>query len=376
MKFTVTQSAKKYPARCGLLSLPHGEVRTPAFMPVGTRAAVKAMTVEEIKSLGYEMLLSNTYHLFLRPGDEIIRDLGGLHRFMNWDRPILTDSGGFQVFSLSELRKISEEGVEFQSPLDGARHFFSPEKAIAIQQNLGADIIMAFDECTPYPATPKQARHSMELTLRWAKRSQDAWTRREEQALFGIVQGSVYPEMRAECARKLTDMDFPGYAVGGLSVGETKAEMALALEAALPELPANKPRYAMGVGTPEDFLECVKRGIDLFDCVMPTRVARNGRAYVRGGRLNIRNARHSRDPGPLDPNCACPCCRNYSRAYLRHLHQCGEILSHRLLTLHNLHFFKVCMERISRAVEEDRLDELEQEWAAEKAAFAENENKE
>ncbi len=367
MKFEIKHKSKS--ARTGVLSLPHGEVQTPFFMPVGTRAAVKAMTVDEIESLGFEMILANTYHLFLRPGDEVVRNLGGLHGFMNWKRPILTDSGGYQVFSLSELRKISEEGVEFTSPIDGSRAFLSPEKAIAIQQNLGADVIMAFDECTPYPATEKEARHSMELTLRWAERCKRAWTRRDAQSLFGIVQGSVYPELRAECARRLVDLDLPGYAVGGLSVGETKAEMFTALEASIPELPEDKPRYAMGVGTPEDFLNCIERGIDMFDCVMPTRVARNGRVYVTGGRLNIRNAKYKTDPRPLDENCQCECCRHYSRAYLRHLHQCGEILAARLLTLHNLHFFEQCILQIREAIEEDALNALRDRWKKEKLCF-------
>ncbi|MFW6303618.1 MAG: tRNA guanosine(34) transglycosylase Tgt, partial [Candidatus Sumerlaeota bacterium] len=260
------------------MELAHGTVHTPCFMPVGTRAAVKAMTVHEVEALGYEMILANTFHLHLRPGDELIRDLGGLHEFMNWRRPILTDSGGYQVFSLSDLREISEKGVHFASPVDGRKLFIGPEEAIRIQNNLGADIIMAFDECTPWPCEVKDARKSMELTLRWADRCRLAHQRTNDQALFGIVQGSVYPDLRRESARKTVEIDFPGYAVGGLSVGEPKEELYPALEAALEELPTGKPRYAMGVGTPRDFLDCVERGIDMFDCVMPTRVARNGRA--------------------------------------------------------------------------------------------------
>jgi queuine tRNA-ribosyltransferase len=372
MRFEIHHRSSTSSARAGVLSLPHGDVQTPFFMPVGTRAAVKAMSPDELKTLGYEMILSNTYHLFLRPGDEIVRELGGLHRFMNWDRPILTDSGGYQVFSLSELRKISEEGVEFASPLDGSRAFLSPERAVAIQQNLGADVIMAFDECTPFPCERDQARESMELTLRWARRSRNAWTRRDTQSLFGIVQGSVFPELRAECARRLVELDLPGYAVGGLSVGEGKDAMLEALEAAIPQLPLDRPRYAMGVGTPEDFLECVERGVDMFDCVMPTRVARNGRVYVTGGRMNIRNAKYKSDPRPLDEKCACDCCRNYSRAYLRHLHQCGEILAARLLTLHNLHFFQECMRQIRQAVVEDGLKALRTRWTEEKRSFEED----
>jgi len=369
MKFEVLSAAARGPARTGRLILPHGEVLTPAFMPVGTRGAVKAMTSEEIERLGFQMVLANTYHLFLRPGDEVVRDLGGLHKFMHWNRPILTDSGGYQVFSLSSLRRMNEDGVEFASPIDGSRSFISPERAVAIQENLGADIIMAFDECTPYPCDAGRARDSMELTLRWAERCKKAQTRAGEQALFGIVQGSVYPELRAECARRLVETDFPGYAVGGLSVGEPKEDMLAALEASVRELPPGRPRYAMGVGTPEDFLECVERGVDLFDCVMPTRVARNGRAYVRGGQRNIRNARYTRDGRALDETCACETCRNYSRGYLRHLHQAGEILAARLLTLHNLHFFQQCILEIRRAVESDSLGALRARRAEEKARF-------
>lgn len=369
MNFTVLTRSTNSPARTGLIELPHGSVRTPAFMPVGTHATVKAMTNEEIVSIGYEMILANTYHLHLRPGDEVVRDLGGLHKFMNWNRPILTDSGGYQVFSLSQLRKMSEEGVEFSSPLDGAINFLSPERAVAIQENLGADIIMAFDECTPYPCDEATARKSMELTLRWAERCKKAQTRAGDQALFGIVQGSVYGDLRAECARRLVDLDFPGYAIGGLSVGEPKDEMYPSLEAALGELPKDRPRYAMGVGTPEDFLECVERGVDLFDCVMPTRVARNGRIFVRGGQLNIRNACHTRDPRPLDEFCSCETCRNYSRAYLRHLYQSGEILAARLLTLHNLHFFYEIILQIRAAIESDSLGALRGRWEMEKEMF-------
>jgi queuine tRNA-ribosyltransferase len=356
-------------ARTGLLEVAHGAVATPAFMPVGTHATVKAMTSEEIEAMGYEMILANTYHLHLRPGDDVVRELGGLHKFMNWHRPILTDSGGYQVFSLSSLRRLSEKGVEFRSPIDGARCFLSPESAIAIQENLGADIIMVLDECTPYPCDAARARESMELTLRWAERCKRAQKRPGDQALFGIVQGSVYPELRAESARRVTELDFAGYAVGGLSVGESKEEMYPSLEAALAQLPLDRPRYALGVGTPEDFLECVARGVDLFDCVMPTRVARNGRAYVRGGQRNIRNGRYARDPRPLDESCACAACRCYSRAYLRHLHQAGEILAARLLTHHNLHFFQQCVVEIRRAVDADSLDGLRRQWLDEKTAF-------
>jgi queuine tRNA-ribosyltransferase len=369
MHFEVLKKHPNSPARTGLLTLPHGTVRTPAFMPVGTRGTVKAMTTDEVESMGYEMILANTYHLFLRPGDEVVRKLGGLHKFMNWKRPILTDSGGYQVFSLTKLRKMSEEGVEFASPVDGSRSFLSPEKSISIQQNLGADIILVFDECTPYPCDHATAKRSMELTQRWSVRSKAAWTNREEQALFGIVQGSVYPDLREASAKFLTELDLPGYAIGGLSVGETKEELHLAIDTTVPLLPENKPRYALGVGTPEDFLECISRGIDLFDCVMPTRVARNGRAFVRGGQRNIRNARYKVDPRPLDPYCQCDTCRNYSRAYLRHLHQCGEILSARLLTLHNLFYFQNVMQQIRSAIEAGDLNALRAEWAAQTDEF-------
>jgi queuine tRNA-ribosyltransferase len=376
LHFRVVHRATVSPARTGVLSLPHGDVRTPAFMPVGTRATVKAMAPEEVAAIGYDIVLANTLHLHLRPGDDVVRDLGGLHKFMNWPHPILTDSGGYQVFSLSDLRHIREEGVEFASPLDGSRHFISPEKAIAIQENLGADIIMAFDECTPYPCEHAAARRSMEMTLRWAERCRAAQTRPAEQALFGIVQGSVYDDLRQESARRLVEMDFPGYAIGGLSVGEKKEEMLGALDVALTELPADRPRYAMGVGTPEDFLACVERGIDMFDCVMPTRVARNGRAFVRGGQRNIRNARYTRDPRPLDATCPCAACRSYSRGYLRHLHLASEILAARLITLHNLTFFHTCMEELRQAIEADALPALRVRWEAERLAFAQAEEAE
>jgi queuine tRNA-ribosyltransferase len=374
MQFEIHRTSHNTNARTGLLTLAHGTVRTPAFMPVGTRATVKAMTPEEVAEIGYTMILANTFHLYLRPGDDIIRDLGGLHGFMNWPHCILTDSGGFQVFSLSDLRKMTEEGVRFRSPIDGSTHMITPEKSISIQENLGADIIMAFDECTPYPATEKQARDSMELTLRWADRCRAAHRRTHDQALFGIVQGSVYPDMRVECAERLAAMDFPGYAVGGLSVGEPKEDMLKGLEAALSGLPKAKPRYAMGVGTPGDFLECVERGIDMFDCVMPTRVARNGRAFVTGGQRNLRNARFAREAGPLDPTCDCPTCKKYSLAYLRHLHIANEILSARLLTYHNLHFFKRCMDQIREAVEMDALGDLRHRWTEESGRFEASEN--
>jgi queuine tRNA-ribosyltransferase len=369
MKFEVIHKSSKSPARSARLHLAHGVVETPVFMPVGTRAAVKAMTWEQVRTMGYDMVLANTFHLHLRPGDERIRDLGGLHHFMGWSKPILTDSGGYQVFSLSDLREISEEGVHFASPVDGQRLFIGPEEAIRIQQNLGADVIMAFDECTPYPCEEPAARDSMELTLRWAERCKAAHGERPDQALFGIVQGSVYPALRTESARRTVEIGFPGYAVGGLSVGEPKDLMYAGLEAALAELPTDSPRYAMGVGTPWDFLDCVERGVDMFDCVMPTRVARNGRVYVRGGKRNIRNARYADDVRPLDEACSCEACRNHSRAYLRHLHQVGEIAAAQLLTIHNLQFFKDCMDEIRVAIKANDLTGLRQQWHEREARF-------
>lgn len=373
MRFQILKQSSDARARTGLLHLPHGTVRTPVFMPVGTYGAVKAMTPEELVDLGYELILANTYHLHLRPTSEVVASLGGLHRFMHWERPILTDSGGFQVFSLSKLRKLTEEGVEFASPLDGSRDFLSPERAVEIQRNLGADIIMVLDECTPHPVSEEEARVSMERTVRWAGRSCEAWTHRDEQSLFGIVQGSVYDSLRAECAGRLAELDLPGYAIGGLSVGEPKEDMLRAIETSIAHLPSDRPRYAMGVGTPWDFLECVERGVDMFDCVMPTRVARNGKAFVTGGQRNIRNARYREDPLPIDPACDCYACRHYSRGYLRHLHQSGEILCARLLTTHNLHVFQRCIEAIRAAVESDGLGELRAQWRAEEAAFKESE---
>ncbi len=373
MQFEVLYKSSNSAARLGRLHLAHGTVETPVFMPVGTRAAVKAMTWQQVHSMGYEMVLANTFHLHLRPGDERVRDIGGLHHFMGWSKPILTDSGGYQVFSLSDLREISEKGVHFASPVDGQRLFIGPEEAIRIQQNLGADIIMAFDECTPYPCEFRAARDSMEMTLRWAERCKTAHGKRSEQSLFGIVQGSVFADLRKASARQTVQIGFPGYAIGGLSVGEPKDLMYTGLEAALAELPTDRPRYAMGVGTPWDFLDCVERGVDMFDCVMPTRVARNGRVYVRGGKMNIRNARYADDIRPLDEYCQCEACQNHSRAYLRHLHQVGEIAAAQLLTIHNLHFFKDCMDEIRKAVRQSNLADLRAIWHEREKRFK-NEN--
>ena len=345
------------PARRARLSFARGAVETPAFMPVGTYGTVKAMTPEELTGLGAEIILGNTFHLMLRPGMEVIRAHGGLHRFMHWDGPILTDSGGFQVWSLGELRKISEEGVTFQSPVNGDRIFMGPEESMVVQQALGSDIIMIFDECTPYPATEAQARASMELSLRWAERSKRAHGDHSS-ALFGIVQGGMYESLRRESLAGLKAIGFDGYALGGLSVGEPKEEMLRILDAVAGELPVDRPRYLMGVGKPEDLVEAVRRGIDMFDCVLPTRNARNGWLFTHDGQVKIRNSRYARDTGPVDPHCDCYTCRHYSRAYLRHLQQCNEILGARLATTHNLHYYQALMRGLRQAIEAKRLDDF------------------
>ncbi|HEY8343207.1 MAG TPA: tRNA guanosine(34) transglycosylase Tgt [Calditerricola sp.] len=355
IRFELVHVCRQSGARLGRLHTPHGVIDTPVFMPVGTLATVKAMTPEELKALGAQIVLSNTYHLYLRPGPDIVREAGGLHRFMNWDRAILTDSGGFQVFSLSPLRKIEEEGVTFRSHLSGEKLFMSPEKAIEIQNALGADIIMAFDECAPYPAEYEYVKQSVARTTRWARRCVAAHRRAEDQALFGIVQGGVYRDLREQSARELVELDLPGYAVGGLSVGEPKAVMYEVLEYTVPLLPADKPRYLMGVGSPDALIEGVIRGIDMFDCVLPTRVARNGTVMTTEGRLVIKSARYARDFGPLDPHCNCYVCRNYTRAYIRHLIKADEILGIRLTTYHNLAFLLNLMAEIRQAIREDRL---------------------
>lgn len=339
-------------ARAGRLHTPHGSFDTPMFMPVGTQGTVKTLSPEELKTMGAGVILGNTYHLFLRPGHETVKKAGGLHRFMNWDGGILTDSGGFQVFSLGDLRKITEEGVSFRSHHDGSTQFLSPEKSMEIQMALGADIAMAFDECTPYPADYEYACRSMRLTTRWARRCL-AVHNRADQALFGIIQGGMYADLRRESAEDLVEMDFPGYAIGGLSVGEPKPIMYEVLEQTIPFLPANKARYLMGVGTPDCLVEGVARGIDMFDCVFPTRVARNGTAITSQGRVVIRNAAYAEDFSPLDPECDCYTCRNYSRAYLRHLIRCDEIFGLRLMSLHNLHYLIKLMGRIREAILQD-----------------------
>ena len=338
-------------ARLGRVTTPHGEVSTPVFMPVGTKASVKGLTPEELEAMGVEIVLANTYHLYLRPGHNLVKELGGLHRFMNWKRPILTDSGGFQVFSLCKLRKITEEGVQFSSHLDGTRYTLTPESAVEVQEALGADIIMPLDECTPFPADREYARGSMELTHRWAKRCKEA-KQPNGQALFGIVQGGMYADIRRESAETLVGMGFDGYSIGGLSVGEEKGLMKEMVAATVERLPKDKPRYLMGVGTPEDLVFGVEMGIDMFDCVMPTRNARNGTLFTRHGKLVIKNAQYERDPMPVEEGCACYTCTRYSRAYLRHLFMAGEILAPRLNTIHNLFYYTSLMRSMRQAIEE------------------------
>ena len=346
------------PARKGRLTTAHGVVETPAFMAVGTTATVKAMTPQSVADTGTQIVLGNTYHLMLRPGAEKIAALGGLHKFMNWPGPILTDSGGYQVMSLANLRRIDEAGVTFQSHIDGSRHQLTPERSIEIQELLGADITMCFDECTPFPAPREQAEHSMELSMRWAARSRDAFRRRDGHALFGITQGGVHADLRSRSAAKLVDLGFDGYAVGGLAVGEGQDLMFDMLEVSVPELPAAQPRYLMGVGKPDDIVGAVARGIDMFDCVLPTRSGRNGQAFVKGGTINLRNAHHRDGDAPLDETCDCPTCAHYSRAYLHHLVKAKEILASMLLTWHNLRHYQSLMEDIREAIQAGRFDAL------------------
>lgn len=338
-------------ARRGRLGFTRGEVETPAFMPVGTCGTVKGVTPEELLTCGAEIILANTFHLMLRPGPEVVRAHGGLHGMMNWSRPILTDSGGYQVFSLAAMRKLTEEGVRFRSPVDGAEVFLDPERSMQIQRALGSDIAMVFDECTPFPASESEARVSMELSLRWSERSRRAWDAEPgEGALFGIIQGGMHERLREASLEGLEKIGFDGLAIGGLSVGEPLAERERVLKALLPAMPSDKPRYLMGVGRPQDLVEAVAEGIDLFDCVIPTRHARNGHLFVSWGVMNIRNARYAADTGPIDPDCACYTCRGYSRAYLRHLDRCGEMLGPRLATLHNLHYYLDLMARLRAAI--------------------------
>ena len=364
MKFSI--STTDGAARRGQIEFARGMIETPAFMPVGTYGTVKAMTPEDVRATGAEIILGNTFHLMLRPGTDVIEAHGSLHGFMNWKRPILTDSGGFQVFSLAGRRKISEEGVTFASPVDGARIFMGPEESMQVQRSLGSDIVMAFDECTPYPATHTEAADSMHLSMRWAKRSHEAHGDNPS-ALFGIVQGGMYADLRKESIDALTEIGFDGYAIGGLSVGEPPEERIKVLDFTMPLMPEKTPRYLMGVGRPEDIIEAVLRGVDMFDCVMPTRNARNGYYFTRHGVLKIRNARFKDDTRPIDPDCQCPTCENYSRAYLKHLERCNEILGARLATMHNLWFYQELMQGLRKAIEEGRLrqhaDEVLQQMA-------------
>jgi queuine tRNA-ribosyltransferase len=350
-------------ARRGRMTFARGVVETPAFMPVGTYGTVKAMTPEELTGIGAQIILGNTFHLMLRPGMEVMRAHGGLHRFMHWEGPILTDSGGFQVFSLATLRKITEAGVSFRSPVNGDPVMLTPERSMQVQRDLDSDIVMIFDECTPYPATETAARHSMELSLRWAARSRAEFNRLENpHALFGIVQGGMYEALRSESIAGLADIGFDGYAIGGLAVGEPREERERVLAAIEPKLPADRPRYLMGVGTPEDLVEAVGRGVDMFDCVMPTRHARNGHLFTSNGVIKIRNAQYEADTRPLDESCSCYTCANYSRSYLRHLDRCGEILAARLGTIHNLFYYLSLMKALRAAIEQQRLAEFSREF--------------
>jgi queuine tRNA-ribosyltransferase len=360
LRFTVNFSSQK--ARRGTLELAHGRVETPAFMPVGTYGAVKAMSPAELRELGAQIVLGNTFHLWLRPGLDVIRAHGGLHRFMAWDGPILTDSGGFQVFSLGDLRKISEEGVQFASPINGDRLFLTPEISMDIQRTLNSDIAMVFDECTPYPATRDEAAASMEMSMRWAARSRSSFSG----VLFGIVQGGMYEDLREASLEKLNSIGFEGYAVGGLSVGEPKEDRERIMRHLAPKLPPDKPRYLMGMGTPEDLIEAVAAGFDMFDCVLPTRNARNGWLFTRNGDVKIRNARHRDDPGPLDPACGCYACRNFSLSYLHHLQKTNEILGARLNTLHNLHYYQELMGELRKGIENGTLEKVSENLLADR----------
>ena len=366
--FDLVKKDAKTHARRGVVHTPHGDIQTPIFMPVGTQATVKAMTPRELKEIGSQIILSNTYHLHIRPGEELIREAGGLHKFMSWDRPILTDSGGFQVFSLASLRKIKEEGVHFRSHLDGSKMFIGPETSMDIQQALGSDIAMAFDVCSPYPCDHRTAMEAMHRTHRWAERCKAHHTR-EDQAVFGIVQGAFYEDLRIESAKTLADMDFPGYGIGGLSVGEPKPVMYGMLEAIMPYMPEHKPRYLMGVGSPDCLVEGVLRGVDMFDCVLATRVARNGTAFSQGGRLVIRNAAYAHDFGPMEEGCDCYACKNFSRAYIRHLFKAEEILALRLISIHNVRFLLRQMEQIRAAIEQDCMREYAEEFFAKNGHF-------
>ncbi len=359
--YELIKTCKRTGARLGVVHTPHGDIPTPIYMPVGTQATVKAMTPRELNEIGTKIILSNTYHLHLRPGEALVREAGGLHSFMAWDKPVLTDSGGFQVFSLAAMRKITEEGVAFRSHLDGSKRFISPEVSMDIQQALGSDIAMAFDVCTAYPCDHAAAEDAMHRTHRWAERCKARHTR-EDQALFGIVQGAFFEDLRVESAKTLADMDFPGYGIGGLSVGEPKEIMYDMLDKIRPFMPENKPRYLMGVGSPDCFLEGVIRGIDMFDCVLATRIARNGTVFTKNGRLVVRNAEYAHDFTPLDPGCDCYACKNFTRAYIRHLFKAGEITGARLASIHNLRFLIRMMEEIRQAIADDCLPEYRRDF--------------
>ena len=363
--YELLHECKQTGARRGIVHTPHGDIQTPIFMPVGTLGTVKSITPEELKKdVEAQIILSNTYHLYLRPGNKLVKEAGGLHKFMNWDRPILTDSGGFQVFSLGDLRTISEEGVTFKSHLDGSKHVFTPEKVMEIEEDLGADIIMAFDECCPYPSTYEYTKQSMERTTRWAARCKEAHKTTDKQALFGIIQGGFYEDLREQSAKDLIELNLPGYAIGGISVGEPKEEFLKMLRHTTPLMPKDKPRYLMGVGTPDYLIESAIAGIDMCDCVLPTRLARHGNAMTWNGNITIRNATYERDFTPLDPECDCYTCKNYTRAYIRHLVKCNEILGIRLLSLHNLRFLTKLMERVRIEIEHDNLATFAKEFYA------------
>ena len=369
MQFSlITQDGQ---ARRGTVKLAHGDVQTPAFMPVGTYGSVKSLSPNEIRDIGAHIILGNTFHLWLRPGLDVIAAHGGLHQFMSWDGPILTDSGGFQVWSLGDLRKISEEGVKFRSPINGDSCFLTPEESMRIQKVLNSDIVMIFDECTPYPATVQEARDSMQLSLRWARRSKDAHEGNPN-ALFGIIQGGMYEDLRDVSLNGLTEIGFDGYAIGGLSVGEPKEDMLRILAHTAPKMPQDKPRYLMGVGTPEDLVAAVSNGVDMFDCVMPTRNARNGWLFTRNGDIKLKNARYKMDTGPIDPECSCYTCQNFSRAYLHHLHRLSEILGARLNTIHNLHYYQELMAGMRASIESHTFEAFKQDFAAKRSGLSQD----
>ena len=362
ISFEVLHVDKSTGARRGVIHTPHGDIQTPIFMPVGTQATVKSMTPEELVENGAQIILANTYHLYERPTDELVAEAGGIHKFMHWDKPVLTDSGGFQVFSLADIRNITEEGAMFKSYLDGRKILFTPEKVMKIEENIGADIIMAFDECCPYPSSYEYTKQSMERTTRWAQRCKDAHTTTDKQALFGIVQGGFYEDLREQSVKDLTAMDFPGYAIGGISVGEPKEEFLKILKYTAPLLPEDKPRYLMGVGSPDYLIESAMAGIDMCDCVLPTRLARNGTAMTSHGKLVVRNATYEHDYSPVDDECDCYCCKNYTRAYIRHLIKCNEILGARLLSIHNIKFLTNLMDKVRIEIENDNLANFAQEF--------------